>query len=244
MSGYTAPLSSPYDPSIPDYEPETPSLGAVIQQIVDNATLELCVCQPAKIVAINDVQNVNIQPLPQTTYSTTNIPQDRPIIHHVPVWMPRGKNYHIKLPIAVGDTGLALFLDRCIDPLMASDGTATYDPGDVRRHDYNDPVFIPGASTFVNQLTDTTSDLVLHNGEAEMRLLQNGTVQIKNNGQELVDLLNQTLTQLGTFIQNLQTAMVLTPLGPAPFLASAIAQFVQTQTQLSQIQSNLGTLKV
>jgi len=240
VSNFSALPVSPYDPNTPDYDPQTLSLDEVIKQGMLGALLETFVAMPAKIVAIVGEQQVDIQPLTQTHYKFNAAATDRPIIRGVPVCMAVGTNYSIKLPIAVGDLGIALMADRSIDPYLQGDGSATYDPADIRVHDYNDAMFLPGLPTYSTQTQDGTTDLVVTNGESQGRFLANGKVQFKNQSQELLDLFDQVLSQLSTLVNDISIATV----GPTGGPLLNAADFVPIGASLMAIQTSLSTLKV
>lgn len=221
---------NPYDPNTPDLQPETPPLDQIIQSAIIAAMMKMRVHMPGKIVKKSGNNKVDIQPLIQTRYTNGDV-VNLPVIQNVPVGMPQGQDYSIKLPIKVGDTGHILFSDRSLDIWKVGDGGIT-DPQDSRIHDMTDAVFIPGLVTFSEQIVDDTDDLVLTNGEAQIRLLSDGTFKIQNTGQsqELITIL---LSLLDTLMNNTFT---LTMLGPEPFIASTI-------TALTQINTNLSKLK-
>ena len=223
-------LPNPYDPTAPDTEPEDPSLSDVFDLAFQNLGRQLRVCVPGKVIAVNGNQLVDVQPLHLVKYTTGETAM-MPIVQDVLVSMAVGTNYSVKLPVAVGDTGLVLFADRALDVYAASDGTTPLDPLDNRTHDLTDAIFVPGLPTVSTQTTDATTDLVLTNGAAQVRLLANGKVQIKNGSQDLLALMDSLLTVLTT-----QT-FTSTILGPQPFLASTVQA-------LAQIQTELGSLKV
>ena len=244
MTTYSAPPVSPYDPSMPNLAPETPELEDLLRSTVLNAMRNTNVCMPAKIVAVSANQTVDLQLLPQTRYAANASATDKRIVYNVPVAMAVSGAYSVKLPIAVGDTGLAFFADRSLDNYLASDGTKTYDPADTRMHHLGDAVFLPGLPTTSQQTQDSTSDLVITNGKMQLRLRQDGKVQLKNGTQELLAILDQVLSNQLSLLQTLQTnTFTLTALGPQGFIATTITALAQLQSQLQTLQTNLETLK-
>jgi hypothetical protein len=190
---------NPFDPGTPDFQPETLPLDEIIRQAVAAAIMQMRVHLPGKIVAIRGNQKVDVQPLLQTRYINGDV-VNLPVIQNVMVQMPVGANYSIKLPIAVGDTGSLLFCDRSLD-VWASGKGGIVDPQDARTHDISDPVFTPGLVPFANQTTDSTSDLVVTNGNAQLRLNATGGFKLQNTSknQELINILT-------TLVQTLSTA--------------------------------------
>lgn len=249
------PLDSPYDPSIPDLESETLTLDTIILDAMDSWGLSHHVAMPCRVSSTTDGKNqqVTLQPLFQARYKISEDPVTLPVIANVPVVMPMGSNYSIKLPVAVGDTGLAIFSDRSLDRWLTSGGTTPVDPKDTRQHDFSDPVFLPGLVPFGKQLTDNTTDMVLTSGSSQVRLRQDGKLKITQTtagSPELIDLLDQITGQLAALagqITALATTLaasgaVLIVVG-APTLA-AIPPITTVGTQAGVIQSTVQQLKL
>lgn len=229
MTDYSNPLIDPFNENVQDFEPQTPPLDEIIRLAVLDGAMKLRVSMPAQIVKINGNQSVDVQPLLQARYANSATPYTLPVIQHVPVQMPMGADYSIKLPIAVGDTGNLLFCDRSLDVWLASQG-GIVNPNDSRQHDISDAVFYPGLVPFALQTQDSTTDMVLTNGAAKIRLQKAGTFAIENQNQELLNLLDQLLDTL------INKTFTLTMLGAEPFIES-------TQSLLSDIRTKLDTLK-
>ena len=58
------------------------------------------------------------------------------------------------------------------------------------KHDLADAIFIPGLYPFAMQTTDATTDLVIQNGTAQIRVQKAGTFLIENDAQELFSILD------------------------------------------------------
>jgi hypothetical protein len=220
------PEGNPYDPTSPNYTPETPPLDQVIRQAIQAAVLSLRVHLPASITVVRGNQKVDVQPLLKTRYIDGQV-ANLPVIQNVPVQMLVGQNYSIKVPIAVGDTGSLLFCDRSLD-VWLSGGGGLIDPQDSRAHDLSDPVFIPGLVPFSSQTTDATNDLVVTNKNAQLRLTQGGGFKIQSlkSSQELINILT-------TLVQTLSTASTV---AGGPFTPDVV-------TTLTQMVQNLETLQ-
>lgn len=219
-----------YSPTTPDNDPEDPALDEVIRQALDVVSLGLRVCMPAKVVAISGNQKVDLQPLLQSRYVTGAV-VTLPVIKDALVSMPVGQNYSVKLPIAVGDNGLAVFCDRSLDVYAAGDGSQPVDPMDIRRHHLMDAIFLPGLATYGGQTTDATTDLALINGQAQVRLLANGKVQIQNGTQDLLSILDQLIGLLSTTL-----AVITTPSGPGTISPTDIQSLVQMKLSLDTLK--------
>lgn len=230
---------NPYDPNTQDQTPETPPLDEVLRRAISVAIMKLRVHLPGQIVKIRGPQQVDVQPLLQTRYTNGQV-VNLPVIQNVMVQMPFGKNYSIKLPIAVGDTGSLLFCDRSLD--VWSQGTgAIVDPQDSRNHALQDAVFIPGLVPFPNQLTDDSTDLIITAGKAVQKFQQGGTFVLSNGENELIDLLDQITQQLKTLATTLSTDTVNTIFGPMQL--NAFSTYQQIEQAVDELDQKLQTLK-
>lgn len=236
--GDTSPL---YDSAAQDSTPETWPLHAIMQRFVDEGAKSLRVALPAAITAIEGDQTVDVQPLLKVRYTGAE-PTNMPQIKSIPVVMPQGGDWRISYPLAVGDMGIILVVDRSLDTWLAGTGSAA-DPQDTRCHHLADAVFLPGIVPTAMQTQDTSSDLVLGNGSSVLRLQKNGHLQVNNATLELISVLSASTKAFIDTLQALSQAQVLTALGPAPFLASSITQFAQLQARVNQILTNLDTFK-
>lgn len=224
---YVDPPTDPYSDSIQDFTPETQPLDLVIKNAIESAFLKKHVWMPAQVVNVRGNQKVDLQILLQGRYVDGQVVTRAPI-QNVMVSMPMGADYSIKLPVAVGDTGIALFCDRSLDVWSVQGGIV--DPEDTRNHNFSDAVFIPGLYPFTQQTTDKTTDLIIKNGNSQIRIQKDGKFQIKNDNQELIDLLDQLLDTL------INKTFTLTILGPMPFIDF-------TNLLLQDIKTKLETLK-
>lgn len=225
---YNIPEENQYDDKTTNYTPETIPQAEIIRRAIRDALIKTRVMVPAVITKVLGNQKVNIQILLKSRY-TNNQVVDIPELQNVMVSMPMGEDWSIKLPIAVGDVGYALFCDRSLDLWSSGDGSAV-DPADTRAHDLSDAVFVPGLAPFSEQTEDNTTDMILTNGEAVLRIEKSGKFKLTNGTNELIDVIDQLMN---TLINNTFT---LTESGPQPFIASTI-------TALQQIQQALETLK-
>ena len=224
MSNDLSVNDNPFDPASTDWSPTTIPLDQVVELGLRKLALELAVWRPAKIVQIKGNGRVDIEILLQAKYIKSSIPFTLPTIQDALVSFPQGADYYIKPPMAVGDTGIALFCDRSLDEWSVQGGTVF--PNDPRTHNISDCVFIPGVYPFNAQVADSSTDMVLKNKDAEIRLQKAGKFKIKNNSQELIQNLISAL-------QTLSTASTLTG---GPFIPSVVAA-------LNEVISNLQTLE-
>lgn len=243
---YSAPDSRPYDAGAYDTSPETLPLDAVVRMAIDCHLLDVRTAMPAQISRVLSNQQVDVQPMIQARYQSQDEPVTLPIIQSIPVVMASGKNYALKVPVAVGDTGLLIFCDRSIDVWCVSNAEGPVDPQDTRHHDLSDAVFVPGLVPFALQTDDATDDLVMRCGKAEIRLQQDGRVRAGGvgSGQDLLDLVHQLIESHQRLIDVLTSeTFTLTQMGAQPFIATTSAALSRVKTEAQNIQSKLETLE-
>jgi len=244
-------LDNPYSPKIQDYRSETPTLSSLIIKGVEKKLLRVHTCIPGAITKVLGNQKVNVQPLLQKRYvdpqgtDPNGILIDLPEIQSVPVIMPMGSDYYLKLPIAEGDTGAIIFAERSIDAWLAGlGGDKTVDPGDTRHHDLSDAIFVPGLFPFGSQTTDETNDLIVKNGQAQIKLQKDGDILLGGNVNPAVlgDILVNALNDLSSALETLTTAISTGPIGvisspvpgsPVPTNPAIIAAVVAFQASLT-----------
>lgn len=78
------------------------------------------------------------------TESPVPTPVPIPPLPMVRVIQPKGATHFDHSPLAVGDSGLVLFTDRCLDLWYKTAVGEPVDPLDGRAHDLADAVFLPG----------------------------------------------------------------------------------------------------
>lgn len=243
------------DPLIegPILDPETPTLGKVIADAIDARLLEVHTGMPCVVVKVRNNSYVDIQPLLMRKYIDAIAPVPLPVIQNVPVSHPRGNLYWIKLPIAVGDFGYAMFAERSLDTWMVFGSLA--DPVDNRTHDLNDAVFVPGLYPTSNPVEGDALDMVLHNGLSQIVVKPTGKFKIQNVGVEFIDLTIQLATQAKALAaqtsdlsNTLSTDTVNTIFGPMQLNSFAQYAIIKAQVDIikAQIQviiSSMNTLK-
>lgn len=219
-----------FDPSKQNYSEETLPLDEIIFEAIQTAQLEMHVCMPCVVTSVSPTSGyVSVQPTLQTRYKTNSKATDIPIIQDVPVQIPCGQDWWIKAPVAVGDVGILLFAERSIDNWAVTSGQTTLDPQDSRMFDLSDAIFLPGIRTSVNPLPASGTDLVVHNGLAEVSLQKAGTVTLKNQ-----------LTSLGSILSSLDSALTtfatgLTPLTLIPQAAALVVQLAVIQLEIDSL---------
>lgn len=241
---YNAPDNDPFEPLAPNYAPETLGLDEIIQAHAHTHALGSRVALPARVIAVHGNQTVDLQPLLKARYIGNRV-EDMPALLRVPVIMPMGRDFLIKLPLAAGDLGLVIFADRSLDNWLASASGQSVDTEDDRCHDLADGMFLPGLVPTAMQSTDNTEDLVMTNGKVTARLLKSGKFSVSNSSNELLSVIDQLVSNLSGLCDVLTTQFfTLTMLGPQPPIAASIAAVKQVQAVTKQIQTKLSTLKV
>jgi hypothetical protein len=242
---------NPYDPAIQDQQPQTLPPDEVIRLAMRTYMLQhFNVWRPAQVMSVLGNNRVNLQIQLKSLYIDEDVPFTIPQLQNVMVRMPHGKNYQNREPIAVGDTGIALFCDRSLDIWSNGDGSPV-DPNDSRSHDLNDAVFITGLDPFANAIDDDTDDYFLGNGNgtAQLRFTQDGKILIGGTdsaspavlGDVLVTAMDALIGQISAIITALGTvplvAVTGSPGGASPINPAITALLSTASGQLSSIKS-------
>ena len=134
-------------------------------------------------------------------FLSTNKDVDAPTITNVPVWTMQAEagNAFIAMPLKAGDLGLIIFSERSIDTYLSSDGDKTIAPNDPRLHSFSDALFIPGLVPF-SKAVKGIDDKAIHAGygDIDLKLYDNGTIQILNTANELISVLSELINNLIT----------------------------------------------
>jgi len=187
-------------------ETESKTLTDLIRSEIRQSLLETRCAIPGKIVSF-DGTRAKVQPLFKTILAPETTAISLPEIVDVPVCFPvsSGGNSYITIPVKAGDTGTITFYDRDMARWLYGDGSAV-EPENVRIHDLTDASFTPDLTPFDNAIGADTTDMKIVNDGLEMTIDPTGKISV-SNGEELIDLLVQTLDAL-------QTATVATSMGP------------------------------
>lgn len=227
-----------YDPSTTNEEGETPTLEDVITSAIDSRLLELHTTIPCEVVKVINNSYVDVQISLMRQY-TSGDQVKIPVVQNVPISHPRGADYWIKLPIAVGDLGMLQFSERSLDAWMVSGGTVN--PADSRMHHLTDGIFIPGLYPMDNVVAGDPGDLVVSNGQSQMVVMKSGKFKIKNQSNELIDLLDQTLKQISMIADTLNQDTTNTIFGPQKL--NMFAKYATIKSAVDDLDSKLETLK-
>jgi len=236
---YLDPPVNPYDPAVPNLEPQTLPPDEIIRRAVRDGALALKVCIPASVTKINGDQNVDVQPLFKSRLITGEV-KIIPPVQQVPVSMMMGNDFSVRLPVAVGDTGYLIIADRNMDAWLAGSG-GIVDPLDSRSHNLTDAIFVPGLVPMGKQTKIGGTDLVITNGKLVAKFQKAGTFVVTNGANELLDLLVQITNECQSLSQTLSTDTVNTMLGPQKL--NAFSTYANIANVLEDLLNKLTTLK-
>ncbi len=163
------------------------SLSEPLLRAIERAMIEMRVSLPARVEKYDETkQRADVKPLLNRRYADGE-EAELPVIAGVPVVWPRAGGAAMTMPVAKGDGVLLVFADRSIDRWLANGGQVT--PDDPRTHDLSDAVAIPGLAPFADLgkagPTPDSSAVVIWHGSTQMRLYDNGSVEV--DGDLIVD---------------------------------------------------------
>lgn len=149
------------------------TLTEAIKTVINSLVPEIHTCIPGKVSKYDHtLQKAEIKPLIKYAFEGNSY-SEYPVIVNVPVMMPRSKNFYMHFPISKDDTGLLIFSESALENWLSLGGIQ--EPGDKRKFDLSDGVFIPGLYPFSNSSPSS------NNEDVEIQYKNTG-VRIKNNG--------------------------------------------------------------
>jgi len=158
--------------------------------------------------------------------------KDYPMAISCPVVTLTGGTGHITMPIKQGDTCILMFNDRDIDAWWAS-GQVNQEPTTARTHNIADAIALVGIRHSKNAISNYDPDRVVIANDKAKVMLSSEKIAIKNDVQNLKDLLVGLSDALNSFATATSLATVEPTLGPAAQALSAA---------ISSLSSNLGAL--
>lgn len=231
-------FDNPFSDESQSHQSETPIFEQVLTNAIEARLLEVHTSLPCVITNVRSNSIVDIQPLLQRKYRDGSLVK-LPIIQNCPVSHPRGNDYWIKLPLSVNDKGTALFAERSLDNWLASGDFV--DPNDHRLHHLTDAIFIPGLYPQNSVVAGDASDLVVNNGKSEIQFKKSGRFKIKNDTNELLDVLDQITAQLSALAQSLSVDTTNTVFGPMKL--NNFSTYATIEGELDSLKAKLETLK-
>jgi len=190
-----------------DVQNETPTLANVIQSAINTDRCNLNTALPASIVSYDaSTQLAQVRPQFKRKFITGDV-VDTPIIHDVPVVMPRAGRAFISLPLKAGDQVLLVVAQRSLDA-WKSQGGCVDTSTENRKHDLSDCFAIPGGYPTNNTVPMDPDNLLIVNDQGQVTISGDGTFRFEQNGgDELLDLIIQ-------YFELNQMAVTNTLLGP------------------------------
>jgi hypothetical protein len=145
---------------------QTPDMGQVIAAFVEDGLSRVWTALPGRVVSFDhETQRASVFPLVQNIHYDENeerVAERLPVIPDVPVMFQGCGAYRITFPVSKGDLGLLVFTSCSLDRWLAGDGREV-DPGDDRRNNLSDAVFLPGLYSFGRSPTSAPSNaMVMH----------------------------------------------------------------------------------
>lgn len=156
------------------------TLTEAIKTVFNAVTFDLHTCVPGKIEKYEyKYQRAEIKPLIKIQYYDNTV-TSVPVIANVPVIFPRTSRVIFHFPLNKGDTGLTLFTERALEKWLSLGDEVG--PGDVRKFDLSDAVFIPGLYPFSETSpADNNDDVILQYNNTGLRIKGNGEIEIGGN---------------------------------------------------------------
>lgn len=135
-------MSTRKEEPLPD---STPGLASVIAAAIESRLVDVHTSLPGRVESYDAARQVaDIKPMLRRVIRAadlTRVSEELPVIPCVPVQWPRGGGAFLSLPLAAGDFGWLLFADYSIDRFRSTGDDS--DPGDERRFDLANAVFLP-----------------------------------------------------------------------------------------------------
>lgn len=205
----------------------------ILEKAIDEAVYQYARqhrgCMPGVVSAIDTAGgNYTITPaITEPVLDANGVRQDIAIgdIPMVKLAVFGANGFNITFPVAVGDEGLLLFQDMCLDAAWQNGGSGNQQL-DKRRHDLSDAIFIPLKWTQPSQLAEYSGD----------------SLQIRSDdGETVIDLIDGQITiSAGTKVQIISPAISMGPSGGTPGALMTAAFFNWFETSLYPFLTGLG----
>lgn len=114
-------------------------------------------------------QSCSVQPMVKRAHvgeDETRVVKTASQLHDCPVWHFGSSTGRVTVPVRKGDYGLILYSSVAMDRWKKVGGIV--DPGDDRRHDVSDAVFIPGIHSLNAPPTTAPTDAVVTHGATKL----------------------------------------------------------------------------
>ncbi|MCK5609853.1 hypothetical protein KAR91_48725 [Candidatus Pacearchaeota archaeon] len=166
----------------------TASLTNMVETIVERIFSSVHTCIPGRIEKYDfTTQKAEVQPLIKIRYND-DIEESVPVIPNVPVQFLGSSESVIHFPLKRGDTGLIHFSERAMETWLSLGGETG--PGDYRKFDLSDAIFVPGLRPFsAASLADNNDDFIVQYKGTGLRIKKNGDVEV--GGASFLKLINE-----------------------------------------------------
>jgi hypothetical protein len=161
------------------------TLNSILRSVIDSVLKQVHTAIPASVVSFDlTSMSATVKPLIKVQNKDgtfLSVSQ----VYKVPVMFPRTAISCLSYPISAKDTGLLLFSERSFDTWIAGDGKEV-EPEDIRHHDLQDCVFIPGLfPTGKGKIPVNNDDLVIQHNNSTITIKKNGDLIAKNDGNSI-----------------------------------------------------------
>lgn len=148
-----------------------------------------------------------------------------PKIYDVPVFFPRSENSGITFKVSPNDQGMLIFSDHSLENWKESTKIRDINPGDIRRSDLTDAIFIPGLFQTGKGSEIDNDGLTILDGTCKIKVKDN-KIAIGTSTSELLQIIYDLMTLVAGGIA---------PSGGGPV--------VYTDTSLVLIKAKLSLIK-
>jgi hypothetical protein len=218
------------------------NLSELLNNFVDNRISKVYTAMVGEVLSYEpDKRLAQVQPLVRLLDDRVSMPigltdlskfphYELPVIHDVMVNnLYIDDDTYINIPVGSGTKGLLIFSTFNLDDYLLGEGDF-YNAKSTSTHEISNAVFFPGIVPGGSVSTSNEPDkLKLKNGLSEVALSTNGKVRIKGSTTELVKAVKD-------LVESLQSATVLTAVGPQLLDAATQAKLVELNTAVSLME--------
>ena len=219
---------------------EYQSLYYTINRIIENRLASLNTCIPAHITRIDRNRKLcDVQPLIKKRYKEEANSVNLPVIHNVPILFPQTSTSIISLPLKKYDNVLLVFSQRSLEEWKMKGGIQ--EPIDKRKHDLNDAVAIVGILPQNQGIPITDDSIQMVNKLFRLEAFEDGKLKVENGIYDLITILNELVTELKNFSQEISN--ITTIVAGAPVPPTNLAQLILYVTKFNILLSKFDTFK-
>lgn len=208
------------------------TLPEVIQNAVDDALGDVWTAISARVEAYDGSDLVDVKPMTKLVRRDADgnrLVYTLPVISSVPVAFPRAGGFYLRMPIAVGDSGLIVVTKTDLGAWR--DSGQDSDPGDERQHSLAGAVFFPGLEVASRALPAGVNHMVLgKEGGAEVHF-KAATIELGAEGGQFVALAPSAQAAFNAIFD----ALTMSPAGPGYGAAVQAALTVSLPTGVPDV---------